>query len=108
MRLWLAAAFVWLAVVAPVGAAVLYTNAVGLKPGEFARFVAEPQGRGDHLVVVRDGRTGDRFRRTLSGGERREGRFHKLRVRIAFNERIRVRVANGSSVGRRVRVRVLH
>lgn len=98
------AAFLTVATVA--SGAALYHNAVGLKPGEFARFVAEPQGRSDHIVRVRDGRTEETLRRVLRYGEKRSTQFVGLQVRVAFNRRIRVRVFNGSGHGRRVRVRV--
>lgn len=86
---------------------VVYHNSVGLGPDEYARFVAEPRGRGPHTVRVRDGRSGETLTRTVSNSKPRAyGRFVGIGIRIRFNARIRIRVANGSDKGRRVFVRV--
>lgn len=85
---------------------VVYRSSVGLKPGEFARFVANPQIPIPHRVTVTDRRSGDRVRRTVSPihKPRAYARFKGLRVRIRFGSRLVTRVANESSRGRRVRV----
>ena len=88
-------------------ASVIYRNAVGLKPGEFARFVARDVIPIPHTVRVVDRRSGERVYRTVSRLDTRaNARFRGLRVRIRFANQLTVRVANGSAHGRRVRVRV--
>lgn len=88
-------------------ASVVYRNSVGLKPGEFARFVVDPTVPIPHTVRVTDRRTGDRIHRTVSRFDTRaHARFNGLRVRIRFQSRLVTRVFNGSNRGRRVRVLV--
>ena len=87
---------------------VVYRNAVGLRPGEFARFIVEPTVPVTHTVMVTDKRSGERIQREANPltKPRAYARFNGLRVRIRFQSRLVVRVANESNRGRRVRVTV--
>lgn len=85
----------------------LYENAVGLKPGEFARFNAEVNGS-RFTVFVHDRKNGATGSNDVSKQNPNAGfRVKRLRVGLVLAERLRIRVTNFSHRSRRVRVWVI-